>query len=68
VRVSGSVRGGDQRDAVCVSGSRERVRPAARDPSSAYRPPNSLTPSPTRAATREPRPGLPSGWESPDQP
>jgi hypothetical protein len=49
-----------------VSGN---VRPAEGGLLSAFRdtPTNTLTPSLTRPATREPRPGLPRGPEFPDK-
>jgi hypothetical protein len=49
---SGSV--SDQRPAASVGGWRERERPATRSSSSRKTPTNSLTPSLTRAATRDP--------------
>ena len=61
VRVSGGASVSDQRVAGCVGDSRERVRRAAFRSLSAFRipPTNSLSLTPSRPATRDPRPGLP---------
>jgi hypothetical protein len=61
------VSGSDQRMAGCVGGLGERERPATRSSSSRKTPTNSLTPSPTRPATREPRAGPAGGPQFPDK-
>jgi hypothetical protein len=64
---SGSV--SDQRGAASVGDSRVRERHAARDPSFRVPPTNSLTLtlSPTRHATRDPRAGPAGGPQFPDK-
>ncbi len=60
----GSGSGSDQRLAACVGDWRER--PATRSPSSRVTHTNSLTPSLSQAASRDPRAGFSGGPQFPD--